>query len=95
MAATTIEKLDRRGSQNSYGQAYAANVHATEALLTHADMTIVPTRAISVGAGGAIACRFAGRSADVTITLPAGIHQLALTHIRATGTTATGIFCLL
>lgn len=96
MVAATVEKLPRTIDHDApYRQAYAANVHATEALLTHADDSVVPTRAISIGAGGNVACRLVGNSADVTLVLPAGIHKLAVTHIRASGTTATGIFCLL
>ncbi len=54
--------------------------------------TFYPTRAITCGADGTVAARFAKSEADVTLTLVAGqVYPFSLIAIRATGTTATDI----
>lgn len=55
----------------------------------------LPCGAIIPGTAGNITCRLAGDAADVVIAVLAGVkYDLALTHIRATGTTATNIVAL-
>jgi hypothetical protein len=67
----------------------SAQLHAANPL------TVVP-RAIRCNVAGDIACRFAGDSADRTVTLLAGIdYPYMLSHVRIAGTTATGIIGLL
>jgi hypothetical protein len=50
-----------------------------------------PSRAISIGAAGAVAVDMYGGQKNVTITLSAGMFELAVTKVYSTGTTATGI----
>lgn len=51
------------------------------------------TRGIMCAVGGTIACRFKGDTSDApSITLLAGvIYPFRLTHVRVSGTSATGI----
>lgn len=56
-------------------------------------LTVVP-RAIVCNVAGNVVCRFAGDSADRTLTLLAGItYFYALSHVRSA--TATGVLGLL
>lgn len=51
-----------------------------------------PTHAVSCGVSGNITCRFPGASADIVLPLVAGfIYEIAISHVRAAGTTATGL----
>jgi hypothetical protein len=63
--------------------------------ITPADGTVfaVPTRGIIIGAAGTLAVLFAGDTVPVTITgLQIGwVHELAVTKVLATGTTATNV----
>lgn len=64
----------------------------SEAVTPHATSPITPTRGIMVNSAGNIACRFADADADVTIAVAASVYYpFVLTHVRVTGTTATGI----
>jgi hypothetical protein len=49
------------------------------------------SNAISIGVAGTITVDMAGGAKDVTLTLPAGLFEIAVTKIYATDTTATGI----
>ena len=55
-----------------------------------------PSRFIYVGGAGNITCRMLGSSSDVVFTAiaPGVLHRLRVSHIRATGTTATLIVAL-
>ena len=56
-------------------------------------------RGVSVGTGGTLKVDFLGTSGTggqtgVTLTVPAGVTQIAITKIYKTGTAATGITAL-
>jgi hypothetical protein len=79
--------------------AVEASTPATQAFaITPSDSTALTTqpRALYVGTGGSIALRARGSSSDVTLTNVANgaIIPLGVSHVRATGTTATGIIGL-
>lgn len=66
-------------------QAFTITPHATNAV------SPVP-RAIMVAVAGNVALRADASSADVTLTLSAGVmYPIAAEYVRVTGTTATGI----
>ena len=54
------------------------------------------TAVLFVGGAGAITCRFSGEDADTVLTgVTAGsLLPIEVTHIRATGTTATNMVAL-
>lgn len=53
------------------------------------------SRAIVSNDGGAVACRFEGDDADVTLTLLAGVvYPYNIEYVRISGTDATEIFAL-
>ena len=52
------------------------------------------SNAISIGVAGTITVDMAGGAKNVTLTLPAGISEISVTKVYATGTTATGIAVL-
>lgn len=65
------------------------------AITPHASNAIKPTRAIICNVAGDIACRFVNSAADTTLTLLAGVvYPFSVSHVRITGTTATGIHAL-
>ena len=67
----------------------AVNAHASNALSEG------PCDAIYAGGAGNIVCRFDDDDADVTIPVVAGGYVLGrVGWVRATGTTATGLFAL-
>jgi hypothetical protein len=70
--------------------ALAVNAHATDPL------TKGTCKAIYVGGAGNITCRLRGDSADVVFTaVPVGATIYAeVSHVRATGTTATNMLAL-
>ncbi len=61
-----------------------------------AQLTGLPlaTRALAIGVGGTITVDFLHGETAVQLTLPAGIHKLSVTRVRATGTAATNIVAL-
>jgi hypothetical protein len=68
--------------------AVAVTPHATNALAE------VP-QALYVGVGGDLTVRMLGGTADIVVKAAAnGYHPLRVTHVRATGTTATDILAL-
>lgn len=73
----------------SFANAFAVTPHDTNPLARIA-------RALYVGGAGAITCRPYGATADVVFSaVPAGSTiPLAVTHVRSTGTAATGIVAL-
>lgn len=67
----------------------AVNAHATDPL------TQGVADGLYAGVAGDVACRFDDAAADTTITVPAGGYILGkVSHVRATGTTATGVYAL-
>ena len=72
-----------------YTRGYVVTTHNTNPLT-------YTTRGIYVGGAGNITARFADDTADVLITglLVGNIYPFVLSHIRATGTTATLIVAL-
>jgi hypothetical protein len=69
----------------SFSRAAAVAPHATNALAN-------TSLGIMVNVAGDIAAKFEQSASDVTLTLLAGVlYPFRLTHIRVTGTTATGI----
>lgn len=78
------------GSVNApFGRGTVVTTHDTNALP-------FSTRAIYVGGAGNITARFHGASADTLLTglLVGNVYHFSLSHIRATGTTATNIVAL-
>lgn len=69
--------------------ASAVTPHATDPLAN-------VSKGLYVGGAGDIACRLAGDSADVTfVAVPVGtVLPIRVSHVRATGTTATNILNL-
>ncbi len=65
-------------------------------VVTPHDTNANPAKRIYVGGTGAITCRPRGNSADVLVSgIPAGtVLPIEVSHIRATGTTATLIVAL-
>ena len=65
------------------------------AITTH-DTNANTAKAIYVGGAGNITCRPRGNSADVLFTaVPVGtVLHVEVTHVRATGTTATALVAL-
>lgn len=58
----------------------------------HATNAINPTDGLMVNVAGDVALRCVDDSADVTLTLQAGVvYPLRAKYVRVTGTTATGI----
>lgn len=51
-------------------------------------------RALVIGVAGNVAVDLPNGGTNVVIALPAGVHPIAVTRVRATGTTATGIVAL-
>lgn len=49
------------------------------------------TRKLSVGAAGTVTVDMAEEGTNVTLTLPAGVYDLAIRKVYATGTAATGL----
>jgi hypothetical protein len=79
-----------RGSVAEQGQ--AVNAVAVTAHVSDPVSSLGASAAIMVNVAGDIACRFESASSDVTLTLLAGVvYPFRISHIRATGTTATGI----
>lgn len=72
-----------------YSNAKAITPHDTNTLAA-------TTRAISVGGAGTVSVDMAGPGGgtNIQLTLPAGIHPLAVTKVYATGTAATGLVAL-
>jgi hypothetical protein len=73
--------------------------YASKAITPHATNPILdgePCRAIYVGGGGNAVVRFDRDSSDTTLNgLVAGqVYHFAITHVRATGTTATNLVAL-
>lgn len=67
----------------------AVNAHATNAL------TDGIADAIYCGTAGNVVCKTDDHATDVTIAVVAGGYILGrVSHVRATGTTATGLFAL-
>jgi len=63
------------------------------ALTPHATNKMPPNRGFMVNVAGNLAVRAPGSSADVIITVLAGvIYPISIAYLRVTGTTATGIF---
>jgi hypothetical protein len=59
----------------------------------HATNAVTATSGIMVNVGGNVAVRFEHDSADVTLTLVAGVvYPFRIIACRVSGTTATGIF---
>lgn len=59
----------------------------------HATDANIVTRGFMVNVAGNVAVRFADDSADVTLTLLAGVvYPFRIKYVRVSGTTATGIF---
>ena len=53
------------------------------------------TRAILANGAGNVVCKLPGSTLDVTVTVAAGgIIPFRVSHVRATGTTATGLLAL-
>jgi len=74
---------------DTYRAAFAVTPHVSNPVPGGA------TRAITVGATGTVTGRMSGNAADFVFTATAGfIYPFEFTHIRATGTTATGIIAL-
>ena len=93
MAEVTVKSM-RSKVTGGYTIAVPVTGHVSEAIFVDAASPTpnpVATKGIIIHTAGAVACRMAGAAGDVTLTLPAGFHPLAITHIRASGTTATGI----
>ena len=62
------------------------------AITPHDTNEITPTRGLLVNVAGDVACRFTDSSADVTLTLLAGVYYpFSVRAVRSTSTTATGI----
>lgn len=61
--------------------------------ITPSDSANLPrlTRSIIVGGAGNVNCVFAGKTTPQVIALTVGEHDLALTKILSTSTTATGL----
>lgn len=69
--------------------------HASDAISADADGGAKVVRAIYVGVTGDITGVVAGTTAAVLFTaVPAGIFNVAFTHIRITGTTAASMVAL-
>lgn len=85
MAADIIDVI----TPPSWRRAFAITPHNTNPLARVA-------RAIYVGGAGAITCRPFGADADVVFSAAAAGSTIPLlvTHVRATGTTATGLVAL-
>jgi hypothetical protein len=67
----------------------AVNAHATNPL------TDGQCDAIYVGVAGNVVVKFANHATDATIAAVAGGYILGrISHVRATGTTATGLFAV-
>lgn len=69
----------------------------TEAVaVTPSDVAdIPPTLAVQLGTGGDLTVDMVGVGTNVTLSdLPAGIHNLAVTRVYSTNTTAAGIVAL-
>ena len=67
----------------------AVNAHATNAL------TDGTADAIYCGTAGNVVVKFDDHATDATIAVVAGGYILGrITHVRATGTTATGLFAV-
>lgn len=82
-------KISRSSTEGQYAAVRCA------AITPHASNEIEPTRGIMVNVAGNVACRFEDDSADVTLTLAAGVvYPFAIRAVRVTGTTATDIFGL-
>jgi hypothetical protein len=64
-------------------QLVAANTHVSNPL------TNGNCRGFLCTVAGDLACRPVGNAADVTIAIEKGWHPLSLSHVRASGTTAT------
>ncbi len=73
----------------TYKKAIAANAHATDPL------TNGQADAIYCGGAGNLVCKTRDGATDVTVPVVAGGYFYVKTsHVRAIGTTATGIFAL-
>jgi hypothetical protein len=72
-----------------FTRGYVVTPHATNPLT-------YTTRAVYIGGAGTLTCRFADDTADVLITglLVGTVYPFVLSHIRATGTSATLIVAL-
>lgn len=66
------------------------------AVTPHDTNRLNPPRAIYVGVGGDITCRFQGANADVVLkNAPSGAEfAYRLEYVRATGTTATNLVAI-
>jgi hypothetical protein len=54
-----------------------------------------PTRGLYLGTAGDLTVRMAGGTSDsLFVGAAAGYHELSVTHVRATGTTAANILAL-
>ncbi len=74
----------RESAADPFDNLVTANLHATDPL-TNGDC-----RGLFVTVSGNIVCRFADGTGDVTLAVTADkIYPFRLSHIRATGTTAT------
>ncbi len=78
----------------AYGSAGSEAVCTTAVAVTpHASNPVGLDNAswLFIGVAGAVTMKLVGQAADSVVTLPAGAYRFAVTHVRATGTTATGI----
>ena len=73
-----------------------ATVAAKDAVpVTPSDVTVFPiTRSLWVGTAGNLAVRMADSQRTVTLAVPVGVIPFQVDQVRATGTTASGIFAL-
>ena len=63
------------------------------AITPHASNENTVTRGFMVNVAGNVAVRFVDDTADVTLTLQAGVvYPFRIKYVRVAGTTATGIF---
>ena len=73
----------RKSFSDPVSNLVAANAHATDPL------TNGNCDAVLVTVAGNLVCRLVDGAADVTLALDKGWHPMRLSHVRATGTTAT------
>lgn len=53
-----------------------------------------PSQALCIAVGGTVTVDMAGGQTSVLLTLPAGVIEIGITKLYATGTTATGFAIL-